>query len=152
LRNRLPAVVAAHISDPAVWIEDKRLSLVIHTRGAADPARAIEAVRGPVEDLVAELGLEAHDGRNVLEIRLPGYDKGAVLRRLVARFEPAAVLFAGDDLGDLPAFAAIRALRAQGRRAWGVAVSSDEVTAVGAAADVQVDGPAGLIALLTAPA
>jgi len=149
LRARLPAVVAAHTVDPDVWIEDKRLSLVIHARRTADPAAAIEAVRGPVNQLAADLRLETHDGRDVLEIRLPGYDKGAVLRRLVARFEPAAVLFAGDDLGDLPAFAAIRELRNQGYRAWGVAVSSGEVPEVGEAADLHVDGPAGLVALLT---
>lgn len=150
LRARLPGIVDAHSVDPDVWIEDKRLSLVIHVRRAADPAAATEAVRGPVAELAAELGLETHDGRNVLEIRLPGYDKGVVLRRLVARFEPAVTLFAGDDLGDLPAFAAIREMRAQGRRAWSVAVSSGEVAAVGAAAGLHVDGPAGLVDLLTA--
>lgn len=150
LRARLPEVLAANTVDTRVWIEDKRLSLVIHARRASDPVAAVEAVRGPVDELAAELGLETHDGRDVLEIRLPGYDKGVVLRRLVARFEPAVVLFAGDDLGDLPAFAAIRGLRAQGRRAWGVAVSSGEVPDVGEAADLHVDGPAALLALLTA--
>jgi trehalose 6-phosphate phosphatase len=151
LRARLPAVVAAHTVDPAVWIEDKRLSLVVHARRARDPAAAIEAVRAPVSDLAARLGLETHDGRDVLEIRLPGYDKGAVLRRLVARFEPRAVLFAGDDLGDLPAFATIRHLRAHGYLAWSVAAST-EIAQVRAAADLHVDGPAGLVGLLRAVA
>ena len=150
LRALLPSVVAVHAPGPGVWIEDKRLSLVIHTRRAADPPAAIAAVRGPVGDLAAQLGLETHDGRNVLEIRLPGYDKGAALRGLLARFEPEAVLFAGDDLGDLPAFAAIRELRARGRVAWGVAASSSEVSEMSAAADVCVDGPAGIVALLAA--
>ncbi|MFN2518592.1 MAG: trehalose-phosphatase [Jatrophihabitantaceae bacterium] len=148
LRARLPAVVAACTGDAGVWIEDKRLSLVVHTRQAAQPAAAIEAVRGPVSYLAAQLGLETHDGRDVLEVRLPGFDKGAVLRRLINRFDPTAVLFAGDDLGDVPAFATIREVRANGRRAWSIAASG-EVPDVRDAADLQVDGPAGLVALLT---
>jgi trehalose 6-phosphate phosphatase len=150
LRSRLPSVVAGHAGDPKVWIEDKRLSLVVHTRRAADSDAALLSLRGPVAELASELGLEVHDGRNVLEIRLPGYDKGAVLRRLVERFEPSAVLFAGDDVGDLPAFAVIRELRGRGRRAWGVAASSAEVSAVDEVADLHVDGPAGVLWLLTA--
>jgi trehalose 6-phosphate phosphatase len=150
LRARLPSLLAAHGADPEVWIEDKRLSLVVHTRRAADPGAAISLLRGPVSDLAGELGLEVHDGRHVLEIRLPGYDKGAVLRRLVERFEPAAVIFAGDDVGDLPAFAVVRELRERGLRAFGVAASSAEVSALDGVADVRVDGPAGVLALLTA--
>ncbi|MEP7021862.1 MAG: trehalose-phosphatase [Pseudonocardiales bacterium] len=150
LRARLPALVTAATSDPGVWIEDKRLSLVVHTRRAGDPDAALDAIREPLGELSASLGLETHDGRNVLEIRMPGYDKGAVLRRLVDHFEPDVVLFAGDDVGDLPAFGVVRALRARGQRAWGVAASSDEVLALDGAADVHVDGPAGVLALLIA--
>jgi trehalose 6-phosphate phosphatase len=150
LRERLPDVVARHCGDPGVWIEDKGLSLVVHARRASDPAAAIGQLRGPVGELAGQLGLDLHPGRGVLEIRIPGYDKGAALLRLVERFEPAAVLFAGDDLGDLPAFEAIRRLRADGRVAWGVGASSAEVPELAEAADVQVDGPAGVVGLLAA--
>jgi len=150
LRARLPALVTAATSDPGVWIEDKRLSLVVHTRRARDPGAALDAMRGPLGVLSASLGLETHDGRNVLEVRLPGYDKGAVLRRLVERFEPEVVLFAGDDVGDLPAFGVVRELRKHGRQAWGVAASSAEVSALDDAAHVHVGGPAGVLALLSA--
>ncbi|MDQ2751347.1 MAG: trehalose-phosphatase [Actinomycetota bacterium] len=150
LRTALPGLLAAHVDDPGLWTEDKRLSLVVHTRRTTDPGAALSRLREPVGRLAAELGLEVHDGRDVLEIRLPGYDKGAVLRRLVARFEPATVLFAGDDVGDLPAFAAVWDLRADGLPAWGVAASSAEVTALDEVADVHVDGPAGVLALLAA--
>jgi trehalose 6-phosphate phosphatase len=149
LRSRLPSLLS-HAADSQVWIEDNRLSLVVHTRRATDPAAAIKALRGPVFELAEQLGLEVHDGRNVLEIRLPGYDKGAVLRRLVEHFRPAAVLFAGDDVGDLPAFAVVRQLREQGLVAWGVVASSAEVSALDEAADVHVDGPAGVLEVLTA--
>ena len=149
LRAQLPVLLAAHRTDPEVWIEDKRLSLVVHARRAADPAAALRALRHPVTALAADLGLEVHDGRHVLEIRLPGYDKGAVLHRLVSRFTPSAVLFAGDDVGDLPAFAVLRELREQGLRTFGVAASSAEVSALDEMADLHVDGPAGVLALLT---
>jgi trehalose 6-phosphate phosphatase len=146
LRERLPGIVAEHTVDPELWVEDKRLSLVVHGRRSADPDAAIAAVRAPVSALAGELGLEIHEGRDVLEVRLPGFDKGAVLRRLAA--SASGVLFAGDDLGDLPAFAAVRDLRAAGQPAWGVAATSADVPEVAEAADVRVDGPTGVVALL----
>ena len=62
-----------------------------------------------------------------------------------------AVLFAGDDAGDLPAFAALEDLRSGGTTTLGVAVLGAETpAAVRRAADVTVEGPAGLAELLTA--
>jgi trehalose 6-phosphate phosphatase len=151
LSRRLPELLATERAADGVWIEDKRLSLVLHTRPAADPEAEHARLRGPAEHLARELGLHVHPGRNVLEFRLPGYDKGGAVRRLVECTEPRAVLYAGDDVGDLPAFAAIDALRQDGTPAWGVAATSDEAPAelIGAA-DVTVDGPAGVVALLRA--
>lgn len=146
LQERLPRVLAASRADPAVWIEDKRLSLVVHGRKAADPDAALAPLRAPIEELATELDLELHPGRDVLELRLPGYDKAAALRRLAA--DHAAVLYLGDDVGDLPAFAEIRRLRDSGRIAWCVAVLSSEVPDVAAAADVHVDAPADAVRLL----
>jgi trehalose 6-phosphate phosphatase len=149
LRSRLPAVVAGG-GDERVWIEDKRLSLVVHGRLAADPEAALEPLRAPVAALATELGFEVHDGRGVIELRLPGYDKAGALRRLVELRDPAAVLFAGDDVGDLPAFGLVRELRTAGRAAFGVGVRSPEVPELAQAADVLVDGPAGVLRLLQA--
>ena len=146
LRRRLPALLAEHDADPAVWIEDKRLSLVVHARRAADPDAALAPLRRPVQDLADELGLEMHPGRDVLELRLPGYDKAGALRRLAGA--RAGVLYVGDDLGDVPAFAEIRDLRAEGRTAWGVAVSSSGVVEAAEAADVTVAAPDDVVALL----
>jgi trehalose 6-phosphate phosphatase len=148
LRDRLPPLVEADGVDPRVWIEDKRLSLVVHGRMTGDAERALDPLREPVAALGAELGLEVHPGRGVIEVRLPGYDKGAALRRLVSRLEPRAVLFAGDDVGDLPAFAAVRELRATGLRASGVGVASGDVPQLAAAADALVDSPAALLRVL----
>jgi trehalose 6-phosphate phosphatase len=152
LRRRLPGVVASAVTDDDVWVEDKRLSLVVHTRRAADPAEQLALVREPVARLAAELGLETHDGRAVLEVRIPGFDKGSALARLVDELVPTAVLFAGDDLGDVPAFALTRRLQEAGHLAWSIAVGSGETdgTSIGAAAHAQVRDPVQLVAVLAA--
>ncbi|HVU93512.1 MAG TPA: trehalose-phosphatase [Jatrophihabitans sp.] len=144
LRRRLPDAVVAGGDD--VWIEDKRLSLVVHVRRAADPAAAADAVREPVTALGESLGFEVHPGSGVLELRLPGFDKAGALRRLADG--RGAVLFLGDDLGDLPAFAAVRELRAAGRPAWGVGVRSSGVAELDGAADLDLPDPASVVQLL----
>lgn len=150
LRSRLPGVLAEAGADPDVWIEDKRLSLVVHARKAAEPAAALARLTGPVTALAADLGLEIHPGRDVLEVRLPGYDKGGALRRLIAETSPRRLVFIGDDVGDLPAFDVVAQLRGSGMPAWSVAVRSDEVPAVADAADVVVTGPDQVVELLAA--
>ena len=60
------------------------------------------------------------------------------------------MLFCGDDLGDLAAFAAVRALRAEGIPGCTVASASPEAQPVADAADLVVDGPPGIVALLAA--
>ena len=57
-------------------------------------------------------------------------------------------MFAGDDLGDLAAFAAVRALRAAGHPGLTVCSASGEVTELAEQADLVVDGPDQVIALL----
>jgi trehalose 6-phosphate phosphatase len=148
-RTELPAALAAAGADPAVWVEDKRLALVVHTRRAADPDAELARLAPTVHRLAETHGLEAHPGRAVLELRPPGLDKGGVLRRLVAAAEPAAVLFAGDDVGDLPAFAVVAELRAAGTPGLAVASASAEAAEVAERADLAVDGPPGVVALLT---
>jgi trehalose 6-phosphate phosphatase len=148
LRERLPAVVAAAATDPRVWIEDKRLSLVVHARKAANPAQQLALVREPVVRLAGELGLEPHPGRGVLEIRIPGYDKGRALRRLITETGRAAVLFAGDDIGDLPAIEEVRRMAAAGAAAFAVAIGAADGTELADAADVTVADPGAMVALL----
>lgn len=161
LRARLPRIVAR--GDRAVWVEDKRLSLVVHGRMAADPEAVLDPLREPIATLAGELGLEVHPGRGIIELRLPGYDKGGALRRLVDRYRPRVVVFAGDDLGDLPALRTVHELRATGPgdtdgmdgpggtaaiAGFAVGAGSAEVPEIAAAADVLVDGPAGVLDLL----
>ena len=143
-REQLPAVLAAEGAE----LEDKAISLVVHTRRCADPAGALARLEQPVRVVAAAAGLEVHPGRLVLELRPPGFDKGGALLSLCDP-RPAAVLFAGDDLGDLPAFAAVEQLRASGAVGVTVCSGSDEGPAeLRARADVVVDGPAGVVELL----
>jgi trehalose 6-phosphate phosphatase len=144
LRRELPALLAAEGAE----LEDKGLALVVHTRPSPDPAGALERLRGPLSERAEAAGLEVHPGRLVLELRPPGYDKrGALLSLCEPR--PSAVLFAGDDLGDLPAFDAVDELRAQGVAGVLVCSASDEgPPALRERADLVVDGPAGVVALL----
>jgi trehalose 6-phosphate phosphatase len=146
VRAGLPDVLAG--APDGVWVEDKRLSLVVHTRPAADPDGTLAALAGPVRALAERHGLAAHPGRMVLEIRGHADDKGTALRRLVADRQPAALLFAGDDRGDLPAFAAVEQLRAAGRPGLTVASHSTEAPEVADRADLVVAGPPGVLALL----
>ncbi len=150
LRAELPGALAAAGADPAAWVEDKRLALVVHTRRAADPDGELARLAPAVRPLAEAHGLEVHPGKMVLELRPPGFDKGGVLRRLVGAAAPGAVLFAGDDVGDLPAFAVVAELRAAGTPGIAVASASAEAAPVAEQADLAVDGPTGVVALLTA--
>lgn len=146
VRRDLPGVLAG--ADPDVRVEDKRLALVVHTRRAADPDGALVSLTGPVTALAERHGLVVSPGRYVLEVRQPGEDKGRTLTRLVAEYEPTAVLFAGDDVGDLPAFDAVEALRGDGLAGLTVCSASAEAPAVATRADLVVEGPAGVVSLL----
>ncbi|WP_165988275.1 trehalose-phosphatase [Streptomyces sp. YIM 98790] len=148
-RSALPAVVREH--GPDAVIEDKGGALAVHTRRSADPAGTLEALREPLAALASRLGLAVEPGRLVLELRPPGMDKGMALAGLVTRTDPAAVLYAGDDLGDLAAFETVGKLRASGVAGLRVCSGGEEVpAAVTAVADLVVPGPAGVAALLTA--
>jgi trehalose 6-phosphate phosphatase len=149
VRDELPALLAAAGAPEGTAIEDKGTALAVHTRRTADPAAALALLRGPLGRLAVRAGMTVEPGRMVLELRPPGMDKGAALRALAAERAAGSVLFCGDDLGDLAAFAAIRELRAEGVPGCAVASESAETPAVAEAADLVVDGPAGVVRLLS---
>ncbi|MFG2574685.1 trehalose-phosphatase [Streptomyces sp. NPDC048481] len=151
VRAALPAVLAAAGDRPGVWIEEKGgRAVAVHTRRADDPQAAFDALRGPLTDLATRHGLIVEPGRMVLELRPPGMDKGVALLEHVRETGAGAVLYAGDDLGDLPAFAAVEKLRADGVPGLLVCSGSAEVGALAERADLVVDGPAGVVRLLRA--
>ena len=73
-------------------------------------------------EAAAAAGLGVRPGREVLEICIPGIDKGTAIRELVSE-DTAAAFYAGDDLGDLPAIGEVNAWAERtGRPALTVAV------------------------------
>ncbi len=149
-RARLPGVLAQAGAPEGTWVEDKVDALAVHTRRTADPVAALAVIRAPLLRLAAETGLRAEPGRLVIELRPPGADKGMALEDLASRRHPSAVMYVGDDLGDRLAFGAVRSLRAAGRPGIAVCAGSEEVTELAAEADLVVDGPPGVAALLAA--
>jgi trehalose 6-phosphate phosphatase len=149
---RVVESVRARVGPPAegVVVEDKGASLAVHTRRARDPDATLGALRGPIAALAGRHGLRLEPGRHVLELRPAGVDKGSALLVHAAECGAAAVLYAGDDLGDLAAFDAVEILRTAGVAGVTVAVASAEASAPEGRADVVVDGPPGLLALLGA--
>ena len=136
-----------HLDVGDAEVEDKGRSLVVHTRRCADPTGTLARLHAPLARLAADTGLELHSGRLVWELRPPGHDKGRALRSVVDG--ATAVLYAGDDRGDVPAFEEVVRLRAEG--VPGVAVCSDSPETpdvVRDAADLVVDGPRGVLELL----
>ncbi|MER7988293.1 trehalose-phosphatase [Streptomyces noursei] len=125
-------------------------AIAVHTRRAADPQGAFEHLREPLTALAERHGLIVEPGRLVLELRPPGMDKGVALAEWVEEAGAAAVLYAGDDLGDLAAFAAVEKLRSEGTGGVLVCSGSSEVTELADRADLVVDGPQGVVALLNA--
>jgi trehalose 6-phosphate phosphatase len=130
---------------PGVWVEDKGLSVAVHWRNASDRAAAERAVQAAVADLAERTGLAAEPGKLVAELRPPlDVDKGTAVRSVA----PAGpVVYVGDDLGDLAAFAAVREL---GGRCLAVRHGDETPPELAAAADASVDGAEGVAAWLTA--
>ncbi|MEV5435012.1 trehalose-phosphatase [Streptomyces sp. NPDC052682] len=149
VRAELPGVLdRAGAAGQGTWVEEKGRAVAVHTRRAADPQAAFEALREPLTALAARHGLIVEPGRMVLELRPPGMDKGVALLDFAREIGAGSVLYAGDDLGDLPAFAAVDTLRTDGTPGVLVCSGNDEVTELRERADVVVPGPEGVVSLL----
>ncbi|MFH9197435.1 trehalose-phosphatase [Streptomyces anulatus] len=153
VRAELPGVLHEFDSWRGTWIEEKGQAVAVHTRRAQDPQAAFETLRGPLGELAAKHGLIVEPGRLVLELRPPGMDKGVALATFVAELDAESVIYAGDDLGDLAAFAAVEKLRTEGPDGIPgllVCSGSAEVPELAERADLSVPGPAAVVAFLAA--
>ncbi|MFF4851017.1 trehalose-phosphatase [Streptomyces sp. NRRL F-2747] len=150
VRAELPGFLDSIGAWRGTWIEEKGRALAVHTRRAADPDAAFAALREPLAELAARHGLMVEPGRAVLELRPPGMDKGVALTEYLAETGAEAVLYAGDDLGDLAAYAAVEKLRTDGMPGLLVASGSAEVPELSARADLVLNGPADVVAFLAA--
>lgn len=131
-------------------LEDKGASLAVHFRGVDDPEDAERRLLRGLRSAASRRGMVVLAGKMVLEVApatTPG--KGAPITREARARGLTAILYAGDDLADLDAFAAVDRLWGEGMEGVKVAVGGPETpAALAAAADILVEGPAGLVALL----
>ncbi|MFJ2739292.1 trehalose-phosphatase [Streptomyces sp. NPDC087440] len=148
-RAELPGVLDAHGAWRGTWVEEKGQAVAVHTRRATAPEAAFEALRGPLAELAARHDLLLEPGRLVLELRPPGVDKGVALEAYVREVGARCVLYAGDDLGDLPAYAAVEKLRSDGVPGL-LVCSGTAIPELADQADVLLPGPAEVTAFLAA--
>ena len=130
------------------FVEEKGLAVAVHTRRLPDPAGAFDRLLPALEKLAEDNGLVVEPGRQVIEARAGGTDKGQVVRNLAEKLPAGGFLFAGDDLGDVEAFDAVAELREQGLATLLVCSGSEEQHALAARADLVVDGPDGVLEFL----
>ncbi len=126
-------------------LEEKRLTVAFHYRGAADEHDARRTLEAVAERARAE-GFAARFGRKVLEVLPPlEADKGTAVTHLLAERGLRRALYAGDDTTDLDGFRALDGLELAVR----VAVASSEgPPALREAADLVVESPAAFLELL----
>ncbi len=146
LAERLPGILQ-QLGAGAARIEDKGLALAVHTRGL--DAELIGHLERPLRQVADDFGLRLEPGRQVIELRSGTVDKGTALRQVVADLQARTVVFAGDDLGDLPAFDAVDALRADGVRGVLVCSASAEQDALVSRSDLVLQGPDAVAEWLT---
>lgn len=132
------------------WVEPKGAAAAVHFRALEDPEGAEAASTDALAAIATSNDLEILPGKRILELMPAGRPrKGGAVERIAREHALEVVLFAGDDVGDLDAFAALEHLRAQGVWTCGVVARGDDTPPeVEAAADVVVDGPRGMAALL----
>jgi trehalose 6-phosphate phosphatase len=128
-------------------VEDKGVTVSFHYRGVDDEAAARAKLERVAEAARAD-GLLARFGRKVLELRPPiEADKGTAVQALLVDRGLRRALYAGDDTTDLDGFRGLDGLELAVRVA---VVSAEGPPELREAADLVVDGPAGVLELLRA--
>jgi trehalose 6-phosphate phosphatase len=141
------ASAVAQAAPPGLEIEMKGLTLVLHSRRSPE---TLQWARQWAAERAGSSGLVAQPGRFSVELLPPmRFDKGTVVAGLST--ELSSVCFFGDDVGDLPAFDALRSLRSEGKTTIAVGVESPEQPdELADAVDLLVGGPEEALALLRA--
>jgi trehalose 6-phosphate phosphatase len=88
-----------------VWVETKPTAVVVHTRLADDSVGA--SAHQEAVAMAERLGARVLYGKDVIEIPVIAANKGDALRELAAEVGARSIVYAGDDLTDEHAFAAL---------------------------------------------
>jgi trehalose 6-phosphate phosphatase len=145
--RELPRILRKHDAADA-YVEEKGLAVAVHTRRLADAQGAFERLLEPLREAAESHDLAVEPGKQVIEVRSPGMHKGLAVHRLVDELGAGGFAYAGDDLGDVEAFEAVRALARGGLPTLLVCSASDEQSALVPLSDVVVHGPDGVLDLL----
>jgi trehalose 6-phosphate phosphatase len=126
-------------------LEDKGLSLTLHFRSAPDREGQARAWAAAEHD---RTGLVVRPAKSSVELHPPvDTDKGTVVESIAGDHD--AVVFLGDDVGDLPAFDALDRLADRGLSTLRVGVHTPEAPPeVLRRADLVVEGPEGALGFL----
>jgi len=128
-----PAVMAAQqdlrdcaaVGDSGAYREDKQYGVAIHTRRVADAPGWTTPIDEAPWQVAERHGLDVVLGKLVWELR-PAVrsNKGEAVRRIINESNARSVVMAGEDLGDLSAFAAAFELKGRGGDVLRVAVDA----------------------------
>jgi trehalose 6-phosphate phosphatase len=113
-----------------VWIEEKPAGFALHTRLATERHSRIAHLVATQEAQAEVEGLKVRSGKDVLEFSVRHATKGEAVEHLRRYAEATAVFYAGDDVTDEDAFAALQAGDLGLKSGTGAT-----------AADFRVDGP-----------
>lgn len=107
----LPAGIAARLKELAaehggLLVETKPTSAAIHYRGKPEIEQEVIA---RASEIAREAGVQVKRGKMVVELAMPGADKGAAVAHFMAlpEFADARPVFVGDDVTDEDAFRAV---------------------------------------------
>lgn len=93
---------------PGVWVETKAFSVTLHTR-LASPSDAEEATALALAGAATWPGVHPLAGKDVVELAVRSVTKGDAVRHLRSASSAVPILYAGDDVTDERALAALRA-------------------------------------------
>lgn len=107
------AVLIHASTRPGLLVERKPAGLAVHFRNAVEEEAGVSAL---LSELAGRFGLVLQTGKMVVELRVPGADKGDAVRALMREpaFAGARPLFVGDDQTDEHGFRAAAALGGAG--------------------------------------
>lgn len=102
-------VVLGEVADAVdqVWLEEKPAGFALHTRLATDHHSRVAHLVARSEVAAEVTGVTVREGKNVLEFSVRSTTKGEAVEHLRQYTNADAVFYAGDDVTDEDAFAAL---------------------------------------------
>lgn len=128
LASNLAVELAAILDGFDLVVEKKKLGVAIHYRQAQDKKLAKISIKQSIKPFLEKYSLKSLEGRYVIELKPDlNVNKGEAVTVVALRKGLERALYLGDDVTDVDAFRAFKALRSEGRvETVSIAVASDE--------------------------